>query len=349
MTPNRNSENDVNDSIQTLERVAFGRGRQGFFGRQQAKSFQTEAEIKRERLNIGTWNIRTMARPGKLANVIGEMRRAELDILGLAEVRWKEGGEFISEGIKVVYAGGDKSQNGVAILMTDRVARCVTRVERVEDRMILVTIRGHPVDITIMQVYMPTSTHDEEEVDAMYEKIERCLENIKGTDYVVVMGDWNAVVGEGEQEGIIGKFGLGSRNERGEKLTEFCKRQRLVATNTWFQQEKRRRYTWKSPGDRERYQLDYIMVRQRYRNSVKNSRTLPGADADTDHNMVAMTVSLQLKFIRKRRIKTFKWNKEKIRTKMSELSERIEEKVETLKEGTTTEERWMKQIGRAHV
>ena len=342
MTPNRNSENDVNDSIQTLERVAFGRGRQGSFGRQQAKSFQTEAEIKRERLNIGTWNIRTMARPGKLANVIGEMRRAELDILGLAEVRWKEGGEFISEGIKVGYAGGDKSQNGVAILMSDRVARCVTRVERVEDRMILVTIRGHPVDITIMQVYMPTSTHDEEEVDAMYEKIERCLENIKGTDYVVVMGDWNAVVGEGEQEGIIGKFGLGSRNERGEKLTEFCKRQRLVATNTWFQQEKRRRYTWKAPGDRERYQLDYIMVRQRYRNSVKNSRTLPGADADTDHNMVAMTVSLQLKFIIKRRIKTFKWNKEKIRTKMSELSERIEEKVETLKEGSTTEERWMK-------
>src|ERR1043165_5138241 len=86
MTPNRNSENDVNDSIQTLERVAFGRGRQGSFGRQQAKSLQTEAEIKRERLNIGTWNIRTMARPGKLANVIGEMRRAELDILGLAEV-----------------------------------------------------------------------------------------------------------------------------------------------------------------------------------------------------------------------------------------------------------------------
>src|ERR1043165_900868 len=84
------------------------------------------------------------------------------------------------------------------------------------------------------------------------------------------------------------------------------------------------------------------MVRQRYRNSVKNSRTLPGADADTDHNLVAMTVSLQLKFIIKRRIKTFKWNKEKIRTKMSELSERIEEKIETLKEGSTTEERWMK-------
>ena len=123
---------------------------------------------------------------------------------------------------------------------------------------------------------------------------------------------------------------------------EFCKRQRLVITNTWFQQEKRRRYTWKSPGDRERYQLDYKMVRQRYRNIVKNSRTLPGADADTDHNMVAMTVSLQLKFIKKRRVKKMKWNKEMIKTKMGELSMKLEEKVENLKEGTTTEERWMK-------
>ena len=67
----------------------------------------------------------------------------------------------------------------------------------------------------------------------------------------------------------IGKYGLGKRNSRGEKLAEFCERRELILTNTWFQHEKRRRYTWKSPGDMARYQLDYIMVRHRYRNSVK--------------------------------------------------------------------------------
>ena len=73
------------------------------------------------------------------------------------------------------------------------------------------------------------------------------------------MGDWNAVVGEGRDDLEVGKFGLGSRNDRGERLVEFCKSNKLMITNTWFQQEKRRRYTWKQPGDIRRYQLDFIL------------------------------------------------------------------------------------------
>ena len=95
---------------------------------------------------------------------------------------------------------------------------------------------------------------------------------------------------ESRKKKTVGEFGLGQRNDRGQRLIEFCKQQKLVVTNTCFNQEKRRRYTWKAPGDMERYQLDYIMARQRYRNSVKNSHAYPGADADTDHNLVMMTV-----------------------------------------------------------
>ena len=69
------------------------------------------------------------------------------------------------------------------------------------------------------------------------------------------MGDFNAVLGEDKEDRVVGKFGLGKRNDRGERLIEFCKRQNLVITNTWFEQEKRRRYTWKSPGDIKRYKL----------------------------------------------------------------------------------------------
>lgn len=78
-----------------------------------------------------------------------------------------------------------------------------------------------------------------------------------------------------------------SCNERGEKLVEFCRRQKLTVTNYVLPTGKRRRCTWKAPGDGSRHQLGYVMVRQRYRNSVKNPRALPGADADTDHSLVA--------------------------------------------------------------
>jgi len=113
----------------------------------------------------------------------------------------------------------------------------------------------------------------------------------------------------------------------------------MMITNTWFKQEKRRRYRWKAPGDRACYQMDYILTKQRYRNSVKNAKTLPGADADTDHNLVAMMVHLQLKLIRKEKKKANKWNKEKLKAKSKELAEKIEENIKEI-EKATTEERW---------
>ena len=133
----------------------------------------------------------------------------------------------------------------------------------------------------------------------MYEQIEELVKKEKATDQLIIMGDWNAIVGEGKDGKEIGEFGLGKRNDRGQALVEFCKRLNMVATNTWFRHEKRRRYTWKKPGDTGRFQLDYILVRQRYRNSVKNSRAYPGADIYSDHNLVMAKMELKLKKIQR--------------------------------------------------
>ena len=72
----------------------------------------------------------------------------------------------------------------------------------------------------------------------------------------------------------------------------------MMVANTWFNQHKRRRYTWKMPGDRKRYQLDYILLGQRYRNGVKNCRARPGADCNSDHNLVRLDMRIRLKRIR---------------------------------------------------
>ena len=343
MAQRKKCVNDVNDSTRPLTgRVAFGRGGDKassvVIQRNPCKPNQPK-EPKKTKMRIGTWNIRTMLRPGKLANVIREMRRAKLSILGLSEVRWKDGGDFMSEGIRVIYTEGSNGQNGVAILLEEEVAKCITRVETFKDRLVMVVIKAHPVDMVVIQVYMPTTAHEEEDVDNIYEVLEEKMSKIKGKEYTVIMGDWNASVGEGGEENYIGKYGLGKRNDRGQKLVEFCKQQKLLVTNTWFQQEKRRRYTWKAPGDGARYQLDYILVKQRYRNSVKTSRALPGADADSDHNLVAMEIHLQLKVIKKKRKPMEKWDKEKLKSVGGKLAEKIEEQVKERCEATT-EERW---------
>ena len=182
---------------------------------------------------MGTWNVRTLLREGKLANVIAEMKRGNINILGLSETRWQDGGDFNSEGIRVIYAGGKQSQKGVALLLDTETAKSVIQVERHEDRILQVTLKASPVNIKIIQVYMPTSAHGEEEIDAMYDNLEEILSQQKGTDYTILMGDWKAVVGEGREEGYVCKFGLGVGNDRGQKLVDFCRRQKMVITNTW--------------------------------------------------------------------------------------------------------------------
>ena len=74
--------------------------------------------------------------------------------------------------------------------------------------------------------------------------------------------DRNAKVGSQETPGVTGKFGLGIRNEAGQRLIEFCQENALVIANTLFQQHKRRLYTWTSPDGQHRNQIDYILCSQ---------------------------------------------------------------------------------------
>ena len=95
----------------------------------------------------------------------------------------------------------------------------------------------------------------------MYEKIEKFIKSVKTNWHINLIGDWNAFVGEEKSGSVIIKYGLGSKNERVESLIELYKKNRLEATNTCFQQHKRRGYTWKNQDDRYRNKMDYILTR----------------------------------------------------------------------------------------
>jgi len=146
---------------------------------------------------------------------------------------------------------------------------------------------------------MHTSEEEDDEVERIYEELNDLME--KGEENLIILGDFNAIVGEGKEKNIVGKYGLGIRNPRGEILLEFCIRNNLIITNTHFQHHKRRRYTWQSPGDIRRAQIDYILVRGRYKNQVKDSKSCPGADINSDHNLVLMHCELKFKRLQKKK------------------------------------------------
>ena len=124
--------------------------------------------------------------------------------------------------------------------------------------MISVRFQGKPFNITLIQVYVPTSNAEETEAERFYEDLQDLLELTPKKDVLFIIGDWNAKVGSQETPGVTGKFGLGVQNEAGQRLREFCQENILVIANTLFQQHKRRLSTWTSPDGHHRNRINYI-------------------------------------------------------------------------------------------
>ena len=147
-------------------------------------------------------------------------------------------------------------------------------------------LQGKPLNITEIKVYAPTNNAEEPEVEWFYEDLKGLLELTPKKDVLFIRGDWNAKVGSQETPAVTGKFGLGMQNEEGQRLIEFSQENALLIANTLFQQYKRRLYTWTSPDGQHQNQVDYIICSQRWRSSIQSTKTRPGADCGSDHELL---------------------------------------------------------------
>ena len=143
--------------------------------------------------------------------------------------------------------------------------------------MICVRFQGKPLNITVIQVYGPSSNAEEAEVEQFYEDLQDLLELTPKKDVLFIIGDWNTKVESQETPGVTGKFGLGVQNEPRQRLIEFCQENILVIANTLFQQHKRRLYTWTSPDGQHRNQIDYISLQPKMEKLYTVSKNKTGS------------------------------------------------------------------------
>ena len=217
-----------------------------------------------------------------------------INILGICEVRWTGAGKISSGKYTVIYSGGQVHENGVGFIMEEEHAKSLKSFWTLSDRVCMIKLDSKPLDINITQAYAPTSDSNEE-LYKFYSELETAMKQRKSTDNTFIQGDFNAKVGKGSKDKNMGAYGLGQRNERGKRLVEWVKEHGMIIGNTIFCQPPRRLWTWRSPGDNIRNQINYVMMKARFRNSLISCKTYPEPDCYSYHVPIISKMRLKLK------------------------------------------------------
>lgn len=193
----------------------------------------------RKTMNAATWNVRSL-NTGKLEMVINEINNYGINLLGATKIKSKRQGHFSpKKSILGAFSGGDQVRGeGVALILCKQCSTSLLGYNPNNSRIITVRLKCRPVNITVLLTYAPTSVASDVDIDYYYEKLQTTVHMVptSSKDILVLMGDFNAEVGKASSSSLeYGKFGLGTRHESGEILTEFCKYNKLVICNSCFQ------------------------------------------------------------------------------------------------------------------
>ena len=150
---------------------------------------------------------------GKL-QLIKQMARVNVNILGISELKWTGMGEFNADNHYIYYCGQESlRRNQIAIIVNKRVRNAVLGCSLKNDRIISVHFQGKPFTITVIQVYALTSNAKEAEVELFSEDLQDLLELTSKKDVLFIIGDWNPKLGSEETPGVTGKLGLGVKGK----------------------------------------------------------------------------------------------------------------------------------------
>jgi hypothetical protein len=245
---------------------------------------------------MACWNVRTMKQEGMMKMMMREMRRYNISIAALSEVRWKGEGMTRYNDHTMIFTGEqDEHKNGVAIVMDRRARRAWTEEWKSHGpRLRFEIMTGY---MTVVAAYAPTNTKDnEKEASEYYKLLSDVTSEIPKGDMIMMMGDLNArVAWSDEHSKVMGRYTMDKEtNENGYRLIDFCIHNDLHIMNTYFRHKKIHQGTWQHPSTKEWHMIDYILTNKRYKSSIEDIRVYRGADMKTDHHLLITRVRLHL-------------------------------------------------------
>ena len=237
-----------------------------------------------------------------LNQIIKEVENLKIGLLGLSEVRWKGSGEkVLSNGDIILFSGklgaNDRHESGVGIMLSRRTRNSLLSFKPISDRIITARFKvSENKNLTVVQCYAPTEVTPEPMKDEFYSQLDKTLEMIKPSDITILMGDMNAKIGSenGGYEHVMGRQGVGERNNNGDRFVELCGHHNLVIGGSLFKHKLCHKVTWHSAREGTENQIDHISITKNYRNSLLDVRTFNSACCGSDHDLLISTLRIKL-------------------------------------------------------
>lgn len=272
-------------------------------------------------LRIGTWNITSYTKKDQEIEEYLEDHRIE--ICAISETKKKGKGSLNTGKYILLYSGVEKdrrAQGGVGLLIHNKYEGSIMDVKYVDEHMMLVEMKMENTTLNVISVYAPDITKSKEEKIKFYENLQDLLDTTTAGTKTIILGDFNARVGNFPIQGVKQRFNEDTINENGERLIEMCLMNSLRINNTYFDHRIQHKITFSDSRGRSSM-IDFIITnREIHPKNILDVRTLSSADINSGHGLILGKLNIHIK---------------KIRTKNSETVEKIN--IESFEnEGTKT-------------
>jgi exonuclease III len=244
-------------------------------------------------MRFGTWNVRSLHRTGLLKTIVKELGKCKLELLGVQEVRWEEGGTEQAEDYTFLYGEGNGDhQSGTGFFVPKRIILAVRRVEYISDRMTYIILRCCLCSMIVLHMQATCEGKSDDVKATFYEELGHVFDQFSGYDVKILLSDFNVKVG---RENIfrlaIQKESLHEiNNDTGVRVVNFATSKNLVLKCTMFLHSKIHKYTWTCPEGNTHNQTDHILVDRRQHSSILDVQSFRGAYCHTDHYLVVAKV-----------------------------------------------------------
>ncbi|XP_072033056.1 uncharacterized protein [Amphiura filiformis] len=265
-------------------------------------------------------NTRTLKNPHKQLELCALAKKYRIEVLAIQEHRIVHSDnselqfEDLPEGFQLITASAYRNKigasiGGVGILLSSSAKRAMLSVRFITSRILQVTLGGNP-KTTIITTYSPTNVSDEEDVEEHYKQLNAATKSVPAHNVLIIAGDFNARIGLDDA-----KFAYHQNtNRNGDFLLEFAQENNLIITNTTFQKKKSKLWTCVLPSG-FRAQLDYVLIRKKWKNCVINTQAYNSfASTGSDHMIVTANIRLSLRANNKSPSKRVKYDWAKLAT-----------------------------------